>query len=131
MYSDVPGGNDNNESETDDSLSSRIDLHNENQNEDISFDTIYNVFNTVESTRIRNDEDKRLITKFHEKPFQELKVLVNEKKQQTNQQIENLLNVRHLSNEKLSSRVLNDNSISNENLKLQINKINYPELFTY
>ncbi|CAF2526232.1 unnamed protein product [Rotaria sp. Silwood2] len=130
-HPDSPGGNDNKESETDDSLSSRIDLRNENQNEEISFETIHNVFNTNESTRARYDENKSLITKFHAKPFEELKVLVNEKKQQSNQHIEQLLNVRHLPKDKLPSKLLNGNSTSNENLKLQMNKINYPELFTY
>ncbi|CAF0981727.1 unnamed protein product [Rotaria sp. Silwood1] len=85
----------------------------------------------MESTNVRYNENKRLMTKFRAKPFQELKLLVNEKKQQSNKHIETVLNVRHLSKDKIPSRPLNGNSPSNENLKLQMNKINYPELFTY
>ncbi|CAF4641084.1 unnamed protein product [Rotaria sp. Silwood2] len=77
-HPDSPGGNDNKESETDDSLSSRIDLRNENQNEEISFETIHNVFNTNESTRARYDENKSLITKFHAKPFEEFFLNLND-----------------------------------------------------
>ncbi|CAF3189105.1 unnamed protein product [Rotaria socialis] len=122
-----PGDNDNEESETDDSLSSRSDLRNENQKEDISFDTIHDVLTKIESPLERSDENKRLANDFRTKPLDQLKMIVNGK----NQQIENLLNDRKLSRKDPPLKLTNGNAGSNEKLKLRTNNYAYPELFTF
>jgi len=142
---DTPGGESYDDSETDGSIISETDTRatfsNENHVEDISFQTIRDVFNSVESTRTRYDEKRRLIEEFRTKPFEELKSRVNEKQRQSDQRIGQLLNVLYLSKDTLpiTTTVTTTNGILPNNLtpttsgtpKLHINSFNYPELFTY
>jgi len=105
--------------------------------EDISFETIRDALNSGESTRIRSDDQKRLIEEFRTKPFEELKSRVNEKQRQADQRIEQLLNVIYLSKDKLpittTMTTANGNltPTTSDSSKLHINNFNYPELFTY
>jgi hypothetical protein len=105
--------------------------------EDISFRTIREVFNPVETTRTRYDEKRRLIEEFRTKPFEELKVRVHEKQRQADQRIEQLLNVLYLSKDRLP--ITTTVATTNGNLtptngtsrSSYSNTFNYPELFTY
>ncbi|CAF1603273.1 unnamed protein product [Rotaria magnacalcarata] len=124
---DSPGDDNNEESEADDSLSSRLDLRNENQKEDISFDKIHDVLTKIESPLERSDENRRLVNEFRTKPLDQLKMIVNGK----NQQMKDLLNDRKLSRKDPPLKLTNGSASSNEKLKLHTNNYTYPELFTY
>ncbi len=103
--------------------------------EDISFETIRDALNSGESTRIRSDDQKRLIEEFRTKPFEELKTRVNEKQRQADQRIGQLLNVLQLSKDSLPTATTTNGNlltpVSSEKSKIHPNSFNYPELFTY
>jgi hypothetical protein len=100
--------------------------------EDISFSTIRDVFNSVDLTRARHDEKRRLIEEFRTKPFEELKSRVNEKQRQADQRIEQLLNVLYLSKDQLPITTTTTNgNHTPPTPKIHTNNFNYPELFTY
>jgi len=106
--------------------------------EDISFETIRDALNSGESTRIRSDDQKRLIEEFRTKPFEELKTRVNEKQRQADQRIGQLLNVLQLSKDSLPTATTTNGNLPNllspassEKSKIHTNNFNYPELFTY
>jgi hypothetical protein len=100
--------------------------------EDISFQTIRDVFNSVETTRTRYDEKRRLIEEFRTKPFEELKFRVHEKQRLADQRIEQLLNVLYLSKDRLPMTTTNGNlTPTNGTSRSHSNTFNYPELFTY
>jgi hypothetical protein len=133
---DTPGRENYDDSETDGSIISETDtrttFNNENQMEDISFQTIRDVFNSVETTRTRYDEKRRLIEEFRTKPFEELKFRVHEKQRLADQRIEQLLNVLYLSKDRLPMTTTNGNlTPTNGTSRSHSNTFNYPELFTY
>ena len=102
--------------------------------EDISFQTIRDVFHSAESTQARSDEKKRLIEEFRTKPFEELKSRVNEKQRQSDQRIGQLLNVLYLSKDTLPMISTANGTLTpttNGTSNININSFHYPELFTY
>ncbi|UJR09128.1 hypothetical protein I4U23_013375 [Adineta vaga] len=109
---DVPGGENHDEIETDDSISSQLDLHNEDKQEEIPHVSIHQILNS--------NQNHRFIKDFHSKPLHELKFLANAKQKHVNQHIEQVLNVRYSSK---------DNSSNNEQLRMHKDKFHYPELF--
>ena len=108
--------------------------------EDISFRTIREVLNAVDSTRERSEEKRRLAEDFRTKGFVELKTQVNEKQRQADQRMDQLLNVLRLPKDTLpmsSSTTANGtaptdltSTISGPS-KVPLNSYHYPELFTY
>ncbi|CAF3462075.1 unnamed protein product, partial [Rotaria sp. Silwood2] len=102
---DTAGGENYDDSETDGSIISenepRATFSNDNQVEDISFQTIRDVFNSNETPQARYNEKRRLVEEFRTKPFEELKHRVHERQQQVDQRIGQLLNVLYLSKDKL------------------------------
>ncbi|CAF0849981.1 unnamed protein product [Rotaria sordida] len=142
---DTPGSENNEDSETDGSIISetepRATFSNDNHVEDISFQTIRDVFNSNETTQDRYNQNRRLIEDFRTKPFEELKSRVHEKQRQVDQRIGQLLNVLQLSKDKLpiTTTVTTSNGIVPNNFtpaingtpNKHINSFNYPELFTY
>ncbi|CAF1426334.1 unnamed protein product [Adineta steineri] len=147
VKTDLGGGENYDDSETDGSIISETDTRatfsNETYVEDISFQTIRDVFTSSESTRERSDEKRRLIEDFRTKPFEELKSRVNEKQRQADQRIEQLLNVLYLSKDTLPLTTATTVTTPNGNLRnnltpttsektvIHTNNFNYPELFTY
>lgn len=105
--------------------------------EDISFQTIRDVFNSNDTAQARSSEQRRLVEDFRTKPFEELKSRVNEKQRQADQRIGQLLNVLYLTKDTLpittTVTTANGNipTTSNGTSKLQKNNFIYPELFTY
>ncbi|CAF1935244.1 unnamed protein product [Rotaria magnacalcarata] len=143
---DTVGGENYDDSETDGSIISETEIratfNNDNHVEDISFQTIRDVFSSNETAQARNHEKRRIIEDFRTKPFEELKLRVNEKQRQVDQRIEQLLNVLYLSKDTLpppppptTTNGIKSNNIttaSNGTSKFtNINNFNYPELFTY
>lgn len=105
--------------------------------EDISFQTIREVFNTVESTRTRHDEKRRLVEEFRTKPFEELKSRVLAKQRQADQHFEQFLNVLYLTKDRLPTTTTittpngNLTPTTSGPAKSHVTTFNYPELFTY
>ncbi|CAF1088652.1 unnamed protein product [Rotaria sp. Silwood1] len=144
---DTVGGDNYDDSETDGSIISetepRATFSIENPVEDISFQTIRDVFNSNETPQARFNENRHLIEEFRTKPFEELKHRVHEKQRQVDQRIGQLLSVLYLSKDKLpittTTTITASNGIVsnhhtptiNGTLKSHINSFNYPELFTY
>lgn len=105
--------------------------------EDISFRKILDVFNSVGSTRSRQDETQRLVEEFRTKPFEELRSRVNEKQRQADQRIGQLLSVLDLSKDAYPVTTANGTTkvhltpTTNGPSRIPTDSFNYPELFTY